>query len=232
MELNLRKVTQTIRDNVWIIVLTTLLAAVLSFFVTKFFITPKYTSTATLYVRNTENRQVDVGINMVDLTTAIKLVDTCIVVMESDTVMDEVAQQVGGEYTGEQIREMFSAASEKETEVLRINVKNEDPGMAQKIASAILYIAPDELIRVVKAGSVEVIDQASYPIMPSSPDMKVNLLLGTLLGFLLSIIVVVLVDVLKVQVRDERDLTDVFNVAIIGTVPDFGGKNINAKEKG
>ncbi|MBE6915963.1 MAG: hypothetical protein E7471_04945 [Ruminococcaceae bacterium] len=231
MELNLRKVTKTIAEKIWIIVFATVIAAILSFFVTKFLITPQYVSTATLYVQNTENRQIDVGINMVDLTAAIKLVDTYIVVMESDLVMDEVAQNIGSQYTGEEIREMFSAASEKETEVLRINVKNEDPVVANQIAEEILRVAPDELIRVVKAGAVEVIDHASYPTVPSSPNMKWNLFLGTLLGLLLSLIAVVLAEFLKVQIRDEEDLTDIFNIVVIGSVPEVEGTNINAKEK-
>jgi len=231
MELNLRKVTKTIAEKIWIIVFATVIAAILSFFVTKFLITPQYVSTATLYVQNTENRQIDVGINMVDLTAAIKLVDTYIVVMESDSVMDEVAQNIGSQYTGEEIREMFSAASEKETEVLRINVKNEDPVVANQIAEEILRVAPDELIRVVKAGAVEVIDHASYPTVPSSPNMKWNLFLGTLLGLLLSLIAVVLAEFLKVQIRDEEDLTDIFNIVVIGSVPEVEGTNINAKEK-
>lgn len=231
MELNLRKVTKTIAEKIWIVVFATVVAAILSFFVTKFLITPQYVSTATLYVQNTENRQIDVGINMVDLTAAIKLVDTYIVVMESDLVMDEVAQNIGSKYTGEEIREMFSAASEKETEVLRINVKNEDPAMANRIAEEILRVAPDELIRVVKAGAVEVIDHASYPMEPSSPNMKWNLFLGTLLGLLLSLIAVVLAEFLKVQIHDEEDLTDIFNIIVIGSVPEVEGANINAKEK-
>ncbi len=231
MELNLRKVTKTIAEKIWIIVFATVVAAILSFFVTKFLITPQYVSTATLYVQNTENRQIDVGINMVDLTAAIKLVDTYIVVMESDLVMDEVAQNIGNQYTGEEIREMFSAASEKETEVLRINVKNEDPEMANKIAEEILRVAPDELIRVVKAGAVEVIDHASYPTVPSSPNMRWNLFLGTLLGLLLSLIAVLLAEFLKVQIHDEDDLTEIFNIAVIGSVPEVEAANINAKEK-
>lgn len=231
MELNLRKVIKTIAEKIWVIVFATVAAAILSFLVTKFLITPQYVSTATLYVQNTENRQIDVGINMVDLTAAIKLVDTYIVVMESDLVMDEVSQNIGGRYTGEEIREMFSAASEKETEVLRINVKNEDPVMANRIAEEILRVAPDELIRVVKAGAVEVIDHASHPIVPSSPNMTWNLFLGTLLGLLLSLIAVILAEFLKVQVRDEEDLTDIFNIAVIGTVPEIEGENIIAKGK-
>ncbi len=231
MELNLRKVTQTIRERAWVIVLATVAAIILSFFVTKFLITPKYTSTATLYVQNTENRQIDVGINMVDLTAAIKLVDTYIVVMESDLVMDGVAEKVGNEYTGTEIREMFSASSENETEVLRINVENKDPQMAQKIAEAVLLVAPDELMRVVKAGAVEVIDHASYPEEPSSPDMNLNLLLGALLGLAISLVAVLLIDLVKVQIKDEQDLTDMFHVAVVGIIPEISGLDLNTKEK-
>lgn len=231
MELNLRKITQTIRERAWMIALATVVAIVLSFLATKFVITPEYTSTATLYVQNTENRQIDVGINMVDLTAAIKLVDTYIVVMESDLVMDEVAKKVGNDYTGAQIREMFSASSENETEVLRINVQNEDPLMAQKIAEAVLRVAPNELIRVVKAGAVEVIDHASYPEKPSSPDMNLNLLIGALLGFAISLIAVLVIDLLKVQIKNEQDLTDAFHIAVVGVIPQISGLDLNTKEK-
>lgn len=231
MEFSLRKVTQVIRERIWLIAIATVAAVFFAFLATKFLITPKYTSTATLYVQNVENRQIDVGINMVDLSAAIKLVDTYIVVMESDLVMDRVADSVGNGYKGSDIREMFSAASEKETEVLRINVQHEDPVMAQNIAEAVLIAAPSELMRVVKAGAVEVIDHASYPTQQSSPDMTMNLLLGALIGLALSLIAVLLSDLLKVQIKDEQDLTETFTVAVIGAIPEISNLELNAKEK-
>ena len=231
MELSLRKVTQVIRERIWLIVIATIASVLLAFLATKFLITPQYTSTATLYVQNVENRQIDVGINMVDLSASIKLVDTYIVVMESDLVMDRVAARVGNKYKGSDIRAMFSAASEKETEVLRINVQHEDPKTAQKIAKAIVDVAPDELMRVVKAGAVEVIDDASLPNSQSSPNMSMNLLLGALIGLALSLVAVLLSDLLKVQIKDEQDLTETFTIAIIGTIPEISNLELNAKEK-
>ncbi len=231
MEFSLRKVTQVIRERIWLIVIATIAAVFLAFLATKFLITPKYTSTATLYVQNVENRQIDVGINMVDLSASIKLVDTYIVVMESDLVMDRVAARVGNGYKGSDIRGMFSAASEKETEVLRINVQHEDPLMAQNIAEAVLLSAPSELMRVVKAGAVEVIDHASLPTQQSSPDMTMNLLLGALIGLALSLVIVLLSDLLKVQIKDEQDLTETFTIAVIGAIPEISNLELNAKEK-
>lgn len=231
MELDSRKVLQIIRQNVWIIVLFTMLAAIASFVVTKFFITPEYVSKATLYVQNAETRKEGAGINTADLTAAIKLVQTYTVIMESDLVMDEVARQVGGQYTGAQIRGMFSAESVNETEVLQINVKNESPQMAYNIAAALLRVAPDELMRVIKAGAVEVIDYASYPKHPSSPNMKQNVVRGTLLGFLLSLVILVMLELFKTKISDEQDLAAIFSVATIGVVPEFESQNINAKGK-
>lgn len=229
MELNLRKIVQILRDRWWVIVLFTILLAVIAFFYTKLLITPKYTSTATLYVLNTQNRQVD-AISINDLTTAVKLVDTYIVVMESDLVMGEVARTVGGDYTAQDIRDMFTASSEKETEVLRVNIENEDPARAQEIANAILKVAPAEIIRVIKAGTVEVLDAASLPQEPSSPNLRLNVILGALIGLLLSVITILLIDLLNLQVKEEQDLTELFTLPIIGAIPIIQVMDLKAKE--
>ena len=58
-----------------------------------------------------------------------------------------------------------------ETEVIKITANTENPEVSADLCNIIGEIAPDFLIRVVGAGSVEIIDTATASDKPVSPNV-------------------------------------------------------------
>ena len=156
-ELDIRQIFSYLKRHFWLIVSIVLVAASLSLTVTYFFITPQYEASATLYVFNNSNRS-DTTISSSDITTSQKLIATYSVIMQCDNVINKVIETTGLEYTPEQIRRMFSGSSVNNTEVMKITIKSEDPVDAMIIANAFIDVAPEEILRVIKAGAVEILE--------------------------------------------------------------------------
>jgi capsular exopolysaccharide synthesis family protein len=167
-EIDLKELFGIIWQNIIKIILATLVCAALAFLITYFWVTPMYTASVSMYVTNNENRS-DTAITNGDLTASQGLVDTYIVVLESDTLLSKTAEALPYSYSTEELRRMISAEAINNTEAFRINVENADPAVAQTIANAVAKVAPDEIKRVVKAGSVEVIDYAKLPVKADWP---------------------------------------------------------------
>jgi len=220
MELDLTKTLSALLGKIWIIITVTMLSGIIFFVSSAFFMTPMYTSQALLYVSNMSERKSSI-VTTGDVNVSRELVNTFVVILNSRTVLDKVAEQAGLDYTSTEIKNMISANSVSSTEVFRISVTHSDPAEAQIIADAILKVAPSEVKRVMNAGAVSVIDYATLPLSPSSPNIARNTVLGAFLGAILSCAVIVIMQSLDSRIKNQFILAENFDLPIIGVVPSF-----------
>ena len=216
-ELDLLQIYHILKKKLWFLILAAVLVGGATYCVCAYFVTPKYSATASLYVYNEANKSN--GVTYSDLTTSQELVQTYIVVLKSNTVLNEVSKEIGGTYTADQIRDMLSASAIDNTEAFDVTITCANPEDAKKIANTIADVAPTEIIRVVKAGSVEVIDYAMTPAKPSSPNVPRNTAIGALAGLILAVIIAIVASMFDTVVRSEEDLTALFALPIIGSIP-------------
>lgn len=216
-ELDLQKVVRILLQNVWFILAACVVMGLAAYGISAYLITPTYDATTSLYVYNEKSRAED--ITSTDLATSQRLVQTYIVILTSNSVLEEVSRRMDGEVTAAYIRKELSAAAIDSTEAFRVTVTDPDPLRAQRIANTIADTAPEQIIRVVKAGSVEVIDHATLPLAPSAPNKLRNTAIGALLGLVLAAMIVILRSMFDTVIRTEEELTAVFQIPILGVIP-------------
>lgn len=221
IEIDLRKIFLMLKKRIVFIILGTLITAVLAGCITEFFITPTYTASCTLYVySNTDRVSTDSSIAQGELTASQQLVNTYIVVLESDNVLEQVVQNLDLDMTASQLRSMISCSQINETEIFQVTVSNPSPALSADIANAIADVAPDAIVDTIKAGGVSVIDYAKVPSSPSDPNFKLNILIGAVVGFILTFLVFFIREMFDTSVSNEADLEREFeNIPVIGTIP-------------
>jgi capsular exopolysaccharide synthesis family protein len=141
------------------------------------------------------------------------------------TVLQPVIDSLGLDTTPQVLGRSISATSEINTVLISIAVENESPVRAAAIAQAVsrsLIDAVDELERPSSSDSspvkLSIVTPATAPGAPSSPNVRMNLLVGLLLGLATGIGVAVLRSILDTRVRGEADLRRVTDTAILGGV--------------
>lgn len=207
--------------RIWIIVLATVVSAAVAFGFFKFLVAPSYTAQTLLYVNNNNQSSMS-NVNLNDINASQKLVNTYIVILQNDKIIERVAQQCDLEYDElKQVSRMITMKAVNNTEVFSIQVTSKDPVLSARMANTMADLAPSEIIRVVKAGSVEVISQAEPPAKPSGPNAVRNSVIGGLLGLIVASGCVLLVEMLDITVKGEEDLTSRYNIAVLGEIPDF-----------
>lgn len=181
-----------------------------------------YTAFATFYVYNSNPNLINYQYTSTsDLNTATRLMETYMVVIRSNKVLDVIAERLNGEYSTQFIANSISLGSVSGTEVMRVNVTTTDPDLSMRICNAMADTAPAELLRVVNAGSVEVIDYATLPAGPDNKGAMKKALIGAFAGAALAAAVIFLFFLLDHRVHDESDLTDRYAVSVLGTIPDL-----------
>lgn len=219
-EISLQEIFMILWDKVGIILLCTLLGGLLAFGVSRYVIAPTYTSRVSMYVNNNRNPETTVA-NINDINASQKLVSTYIEILKSENILNRVSETIGGNYTAHELSGMMTASSVNGTEIFEVKVTTKDPEEAALIANTIAEIAPDEIIRVVKAGSVELIDKAVPAKAPSAPNVLLNTIIGIMLGGVLSVLGVLVSAMLDNRVKDEEDLKKHYDLPILGTIPDL-----------
>ena len=181
-----------------------------------------YTASGTMYVYNANPNTLNYQYTSSnDLNSAVQLIDTYMIVVKSNKVMDVVAERLAKYYPGIQpefIASTLSMASVSETGVVRVSSVTDDPQLSADIVNAVLDVAPEEIIRVVSAGSVEVIDYAFSPSAPDSRHLRQRGLYGAMVGFVLGLAILAVLFLLNRRITDTKDLTDNYTPPILASV--------------
>ncbi len=201
-----------------LILLITLLGGALAFSVSQFVLAPYYESSVKLFVNNSRVGQADTT-SISDLNASERLVNTYMEIVKSNTVLQKVVNNTGAQYSVDQLKRMVSTQSVKNTEIFYVTVTSDDPASAQKLANQIAKDAPEEIMDFVEATSVKVIDYATLPAGPSTPNVRLNTAIGFLLGLILSVLLVLLLDMLDVTIRSEEDITKLVDIPVLGVIP-------------
>ncbi len=220
IDIDLQKIFYMMRTKIIFIILITLLMGVVAGAYTHFFVAPTYKATVKMYVySNTDRASSDTSITPNEINASRDLVNTYIYVLESDTVLDKVAEDLNLNLSSESIGKMVNASLVEDTQAFQVTVTSTDPNLAANVANSIAKVAPSEIVRVVKAGGVEIIDYAKTPTTPSSPNLKKNIVVGALAGFLISFLFFFIYEMFDSTITDSKDLEREFDIPILGTIP-------------
>ena len=162
-----------------------------------------------------------------DITASQMLVDTYIVMLKSNTVLNEVSNILveSGlkDFDAEKLRDCITAKSIDETEVFEIKVKATDPHQTYIIANVIADVSPKLIQTFVEASSIKVVDYAAEGERVS-PNVQKNTALGLIIGFVLACLLLLVVDLFDTRIKDEEQLK-ALNLSVLGSIPDLFEKD-------
>ena len=96
-QLDIKRMVEVVLDRIVTIAVITLVFGLVFFAVSKYFVTPKYESSITMYVNNKSDSINDVGATKTlasDITASKQLVPTYIEMIKSNSVLEEVSNLV------------------------------------------------------------------------------------------------------------------------------------------
>lgn len=220
IDIDLGKIFYMMKKRVIYIILGTLITAVIAGCLTEFFIEPKYSSSCKFYVySNTDRVSTNTTISQTEISASQQLVNTYIVALESDNILESVIKELDLDITAAQLKGMISCSQINETPFFKVTVTSLNAAQAADIANAIANIAPEEVVKVIKAGGMTVLDYAKVPSSPSSPNLKKNILIGALAGFAVTFAVFFIYELFDTTITSEKDIEREFEIPILGTIP-------------
>ncbi len=223
LTIDLRELGILLRRNLWIIIVCMLLAGIIGGSVTYFFVTPQYEATATLIV-NARTDQTTSAITNDQIVTAAKLADTYGIIIKSDTVLEQVIENLNLEITYGELQELITTTSVEDTQILEVAITHPDVTVAVAILHEITNVAPEIILEAVEAGSVKLISNARGSKEPVSPHLAKNIVISALAGAFLSVAIMVLRELFNNTLQTEDDITKKLGLTVIGVIPKTEGE--------
>lgn len=214
---------------VWLCLAGIIGAVVTGLFV-NIFVTPKYESYITLYVHNDAvSADSNSAINNNDLLAAESLAGTYKIILQSNVVLDAVIQEVNSDeklslerpLSREAVLDMLTVSTVDNTQLIKVSIKSTDPVLACKIATAFANVAEEQIIRVTKAGGVEVVDKAELSYIPVSPKVIIDCILGFMVGIVIAAVYFIIRMISDTTIYISADVQDITEVPVYGVIPDI-----------
>lgn len=222
-QIDLIKLAFYILQRAWLLVICAVIGFVSMYWYAENRLPDTYTASGTMYVYNGNPNLVNYQYaSTSDIMSAVRLIDTYTVVVKSQKVLDVVAERLLPEYpniTPGFISGTLSMGSVSETGVVRVRCVTGNPKMSADICNAVLDVAPSEIIRVVGAGSIEIIDYATAPTRPDGRASKSRGMRGALIGAVIAGAFLTLLFLINRKITDTKDLTDNYAPPVLASIP-------------
>lgn len=214
----------------WIIA-AALVGTILAGVITANLITPMYESTSKLYVVNSSNAAIDLAA----LQIGDKLAADYVQVFNNWEVHDKVISALGLNYTYQEIQNMLTITTPSSTRIIEITATSSDPQEARDIAMAYAEVACAFIVARMQTESPSIFENPRVPVLPSSPSMARNLVIGFMLGAIIAAAVIVIQFIVDDRVRSTDTLQKQLGLPTLGMMPiqegdrAKGRKNTNGK---
>lgn len=231
-EIDLLELLRVLLRKLHWLIIAGLVCGLAAFLITYFLIAPTYQSTASFYVytKTVEGTDVNSGtIQNADLQAAESLASTYTKIMESNSVLDAALAKLkpkGIDLTRKELSEMVEVSAVSDTQLISLTVTSTNAKEACAIANALIEEAPTEIIRITKAGGIEMVDNPEVATEKSSPSTVKNVALGALAGLFISAAIIILKSLSDATIYVPDDLKKLTDATVLGQIPE-----INAAEQ-
>lgn len=220
VEIDVFAMLKTLWKRKFSIVLVALVFAIAAFGYSAFLAKKEYQSTSRIYVVSRQNQDNNALTNS-DLQAGSYLVKDYREIIISQNVLTQAIDELKLDMTPAELSKKINVSVPTDTRILSITAKDGDPKEAARIANGLRNVAAEKIISVTKVSDVTTLDEAEVPQLPSSPNIRRNVLLGFVAGAGLMVVLLVVVEVLDDRVKRPEDIEELMGLTLLGIVPDI-----------
>lgn len=224
-ELNLKQLINIIWNGKKYIIITIILSVLLGIGYSYFLVTPKYESSTTLVLAKAEEKvsnEISTGITQTDLNLNKNLVSTYRELIRSKTVIRQVMDNLKiTDLKENTLRNNVSVSSVKDTELIEITVRDENPERATNIANEIAKVFTVQVAEIYNINNVHVIDKAELNNVPYNVHHTKDIAVIALIGAILSIVCIIILSLLDTTVKTQEDIEKVTGMIILAEIPEI-----------
>lgn len=220
-ELDLKELFNIFWSKKAIIILIVAIFIIIGVIYTMGFTVPMYSSSTTLVLATSGKTETkaDTSITATEITVNSKLVSTYSELVKSKNILRQVISNLGIEVDENNLRKNVTVSSVKDTELIEITVKNENPVYSAQIANEIAKVFTEKVQEIYKIDNVQIVDEAEVSIAPSNINHKKDVIIFAFIGLVISVCYVLIANMLDTTVKTAEDIENGFKVPVLASIP-------------
>ena len=216
IEIDLRELFLALKKKIVWILLTAIVFAGASGLITKFAMTPIYSSTAQLYVVSKGGLS-----QLTDLTMGTQLTQDYMVIVKTRPVLEQVIADLKLDMDYKELEKKITVENPSDTRIMQITITDKDAALAQSIT---------QVAEKMDVKSPTIIEKAYKADKPDSPSLKKNVLIGAVLGFILMAAAIVIQYLMNDTILKEEDIEKYLGIITLAQLPLVKGTTKRTKK--
>ncbi len=205
-----------IRQLKWLLIGLVVGALLLSMY-TVLLVDDRYTSSISLYVKNTEDTKDGVATTN-NLHAARMLTNSYVLILQDPETLQKMAKRMTVSASVLDIYNALKINTAEDTAIINVSATTNDAILSQAICQALCDVAPEMLSSIVGAGAVRTLGTVPAAVK-TGPNALKNGLLGGVAGLLLAAAVVFVVYLCDTTVKSKEELQRMTDLPILGEIP-------------
>jgi capsular polysaccharide biosynthesis protein len=228
-EIDLGEVAAALFRKWYILLLALIIGGGVAFGYTQFFVTPKYTATAIVYVYN-QTSSTDSG-TLSELQVGSQLATDFENLATTRSVVGEAIDNCNLDSSYETVLKQISVENPENTRILKLSVTDTDAKTAMKLSNAWAEALSEKIASVISTNQPGVVDPAVEPDKPSSPSLSKNTMIGALLCFFLAAAYITIEYIRDDTIKTSEDVTKYLGVSTLAAIPLEHFRDSDGKKK-
>ena len=215
MEIDLLELFFMLKRRFWLLVLSAVVGGVLYGVYTQFFIAPKYSSTAMLYILSKETTLT----SLADLQVGSQLTKDYKVLVVSKPVLQEVINKLDLKTEYKDLKAKVSISNPADTRILTISVLDRDATRARDTVNEIALSASNYIAEIMEMVPPKIIEKGETALQKTSPSLAKNMAIGALSGILIVCAVTGIQLFMKDTIDSEEDAQKYLELSVLAVIP-------------
>lgn len=229
-ELDLKELVMLFWHRKMTIILILAIFVTIGIIYTMGFVTPVYTSSTTLLLAKSDSSTDKTDtITATDITLNSKLVSTYSTLVQSKSVLRQVISNLGIDLDEEELKKNITVSQEKDTEIIRISVTNENATTAEKVANETARVFIQRVSDIYKINNVQIVDQAEISLTPSNVNHAKDVIMFACVGVIAAVIYVIVGNMLDTTIKSAEEVEKNFKVPVLASIPLYNFEPVKSK---
>ena len=226
MEISYDNILKIIKKYFAVIIAVGLVFFGISFAYMKLMVAPSYYNTAKFYIRDTDVEKMTAQ----NVTTTRQLANTFVEILDTDSFFTVVHDKLAADPLTKDVADRMSvkalhSASKfevvNETEIIKMTFTSKDKDAVTPALYATLGSLDEHLLVAYGDCSSHRVEFPAEKVTVSSTKTTTVCLIATLAGLIAAIAFFLIRDALDIHIKTVNDITERYNVSILGVVPEF-----------
>lgn len=215
IEIDLLELFHVLLRKLWLIILCGIVGLVMTGIVNFFVLTPQYEASSMIYVLSKTTSIT----SALDLQLSQQLTTDFETLALSRPVVETVIEDLGLDYTYEEMLELVTVENPDATSILRMVVTNPDPELAAEISNAMADTTADRISEVMVTDKPSTVEDAVVPEYPVSPHTLRNTALGGLVGAFAAAALIIVLHLMDDTIKSEEDVKKYLGLSTLAAIP-------------